>query len=81
MEKIKSRAFNQSTYLVRGRVAELIAADMRKVVFSRFGIQAEIEVGGFSDDEARQIKMTLFGSRQTIAEVVKYVNDNYDFEI
>lgn len=81
MDKIKSRAFNQSTYMAPGRAAELIAADIRKVVFSKFDVQAEIEVGGFSDDESRQVKVTLFGSRQTIAEVVKYVHDNYDFEI
>lgn len=81
MEKIKDRAFNQMKYVVSGRAANLIAIDLRKVVASKFGLQPEIEIGGFSDDETRQIKMTLFGPRMLISEIMKYIDDHYDFEI
>lgn len=81
MEKFKDRAFHQTRYTVSGRAANLIAIDLRKVVASKFGLQPEIEIGGFSDDETRQIEMTLFGPRMLISEIMNYVDDHYDFEI
>lgn len=68
-------------FYVKGLYAEQIAYNMRKRIFSRFSTQPDIEVGGFRDDDEREIKVRLYATSQLLIDISEFIEKSFDFGI
>lgn len=81
MSKFEMMHPKELKFYVNGLYAEQIAYNMRKRIFSRFNIQPDIEIGGFSDEDKRPIKVRLFATSQLLIDISEFIEKSFDFGI